>query len=519
VEETLLAARTAADWISVRQGRGEPWEDLLAPYRLARERLITSLTGVDSLSMDSSGQALLRTIRETAASRLGAEPAPVVAVGSPEHDTASCRYDPAALLVAAGSAGLSARILLCYSASAGRIPYGGGDLDRLTVLARLGTTDDRAERARLFQALQPVWRSVNGDGSPGSPWRTLLAARAREWSRTGLPHVDRARGLRIPSDSVERWLEAVLAAWRAAQPDSTVEPWDWYHYVGAAARGLGARIPQEQLLPVSRSWYRKLGADPGALGVQYDIEPRPGKYPVAYTTFGARPFRSQGDWDPGSPYVSAAYRIGGLDNLVELLHETGHAIHIAGIRTRPAYADWPDSDTFTEALADLASQDAYEPRWQVLAVGDSVPLAQGIRGKYGAVVLDVAWALFEIRMFRDPTLDPNRVWAEITSRFLRIRPHPEWSWWAMRGQLIESPGYLLNYALGGILTAALRARIRELRGDWLAGDPGWYPWVRERLFRFGASRPAADVVQEFLGRPLTPEALLADLARGKGSRR
>jgi Zn-dependent M32 family carboxypeptidase len=118
-------------------------------------------------------------------------------------------------------------------------------------------------------------------------------------------------------------------------------------------------------------------------------------------------------------------------------------------------------------------------------------------------------------MFRAPDQDPNRAWADLTSRYLQIRPHPEWSWWAMRGQLIESPGYMLNYALGGVLTAALRSRIAGARGDWLDGDAGWYPWVRDRLFRYGASRPAAEVVQDFLGGPLTPAAVLADLARGE----
>lgn len=40
------------------------------------------------------------------------------------------------------------------------------------------------------------------------------------------------------------------------------------------------------------------------------------------------------------------------------LHETGHAIHIAGIRTRPAFSDWPDADLFTEAIADLGDGEA-----------------------------------------------------------------------------------------------------------------------------------------------------------------
>ena len=142
-------------------------------------------------------------------------------------------------------------------------------------------------------------------------------------------------------------------------------------------------------------------------------------------------------------------------------------------------------------------------------MGDSVPLAESLRSKYSGVMLDVAWALFELRMFAAPAQDPNAVWTAITSRYLRIRPHPERSWWAMRGQLVDSPGYMLNYALGAILTAQLRERIRTLRGNWTEGDPGWYPWVRNALFRFGQEKPTReDVVVEFLGGPVRPEALL-----------
>ena len=515
-EAAFLEARTGADRINVRQGRGEPWSDLLPGYRTARQRALAAIAAVDTLALPAADRVAFRAMAEVATARLLLDPAPVVGEGG-ETTAVSCQYDPTTLLRNGGAPALAARIMVCYGREATRIPYQGRVLDRLTIFGLLGTTADRAERERLFRALGPVWQSVNGDNTPtASPWRALLAARAAGWREASLPHIDRARALGVPPDSVETWLERVLSAWRAAQADTVLEPWDWYYYTGAASRVLESRVPKSGLLRLNDQWYRRLGADPAALRIQYDVEPREGKYPVAYTTFGARPHLASGEWDPGSPYISAAYRIGGLDNLVELLHETGHAIHIAGIRTRPAWADWPDSDTFTEAVADLASHDAFEPRWQVMMLGDSVSLAEGLRGKYGGVVLDMAWALFEIRMFRAPGQDPNRVWADVTGRYLQIRPHPEWSWWAMRGQLIESPGYLLNYAMGGVLTAALRDRIASERGSWLAGDAGWYPWVRDRLFRFGASRPAAEVVRAFLGAPLTPQAILADLSRGKG---
>jgi oligoendopeptidase F len=214
--------------------------------------------------------------------------------------------------------------------------------------------------------------------------------------------------------------------------------------------------------------------------------------------------------------VFASYRVGSIDNLNELLHETGHAVHIAAIRTRPAFMDWPDSDLFTEGVADIVALEIFEPAWQRKYLGRSVPLADSLRAKYAGIVMDVAWALFEIRMHRSPDADPNAVWTDITGRYFRIRPHPGLSWWAVRGQLISLPGYMLNYAAGAILIADLRARAKELHGACTEGDPAWYPWVSERLYRFGLERTSRQVIEDFLGRPVSPRALLEDLARAEG---
>jgi Zn-dependent M32 family carboxypeptidase len=83
----------------------------------------------------------------------------------------------------------------------------------------------------------------------------------------------------------------------------------------------------------------------------------------------------------------------------------------------------------------------------------------------------------------------------------------------MRGQLVDSPGYMMNYAAGAILIAAIRARTRELHGPFLAGDSTWYTWVAPRLYRFGLERSSRRVITDFLGGPLTPAAILQDMGR------
>jgi len=128
-------------------------------------------------------------------------------------------------------------------------------------------------------------------------------------------------------------------------------------------------------------------------------------------------------------------------------------------------------------------------------------------------MLDICWALFEIELHREPERRPNEVWTDLTHRYLGIVPHPDVSWWAVRGQLVDSPGYMANYAASAIIAADVRARIRALRGDWWDGDPGWYPFLEERLLRFGATRAPGAILAEFLGRPLSPGPLIDEVRR------
>jgi len=239
--------------------------------------------------------------------------------------------------------------------------------------------------------------------------------------------------------------------------------------------------------------------------------PRPGRpaIPVAFTIgMGVR----NGVRRP--PWVFATYQEGGLGNLVELLHESGHAVHDAGVRARPAFVEWGDDDTaFLESTADVLGWDATEPDWQRHWLGEAAPARDALLDRYGAVMLDVAWALFELELHRHPLRRPNDVWTEITADGLGVTPHPEWSWWAMRGQLVESPGYMANYALSAIVAAAVRERTRAVRGSWLTGDAGWYAFMCERLFGPGASQPPAVLLEKFLGGPVTAGPLLADLGR------
>jgi hypothetical protein len=503
------AGRTAA-------GDGTPLAALARRHDDLRRALLTRLDAVDSSVLAGNDARAFGTMRAALGRALTALTDSAFAGSPPSQRRPDCEYDPAAIAtVRNGLDSLRGRLYACYGWAQSHVAVGTDTMDRLSVLGALGRTEDPAERRRLFLSLEPVWRSVNAGNDADSPYRRLLALQVKQLRGGELPAARQARLSGVPPDSLERWLLAILETWRDANPDSMIEPWDWYYRTGRAARTLGGRISRERLTELNAEVYRALGADLAALNVRYDLEPREGKTPVAFCDFGARPRLRDGGWTPGEPSVFATYRGGGLDNLAELLHETGHAVHIAAIRTRPAFADWPDSDPFTEAIADFVALDVTEPVWQQHWLGDSVPLAEGLRARYGGIVLDVAWSLLEMSMLRDPAADPNEVWTRLTRDYLRIRPHPELSWWAMRGQLVDSPGYMVNYAAGAILIAAVRARTVDVHGPFVTGDVTWYEWVSRRLFRFGLERPTSEVIEEFLGGPVAPTALLADMRRMK----
>jgi hypothetical protein len=433
----------------------------------------------------------------------------LVEVGGPEVEPAEV-------------AELRRRTFRAFGEAAAAVRVGDEVIDRVTAFGRLSTERDPARRRAVFDALESVWRAVDGDGGPSSPYRTLVHSSAARWAREGSPVEAAATALGMAPGSLEPTLREVQAAWRDVRGPELVEPWDYRYLVGSMDRHVGRHVTRERLQPINDAHLRSLGADPEALRIRYDVTPRPGRPPIATAfTVGSNMGRMGGDgvWQPATPWIFATYAAGGLGNLEELLHESGHALHEAAIRARPAlYSPLAEDGGLSEGIGDLVGWDAHEPAFQRRYLGAASEPHESRLGRYGGVMLDVCWALFEIVLHRDPDLDPNMVWAELTANGLGIVPHPEQASWAVRGQLIDGPGYMANYALSAMVAAAVRARIRDVRGDWLAegGDPGWYEFVSDGLLRFGASRPARDVLTEFLDGPLTATPLLEDLAFAAG---
>ena len=410
-------------------------------------------------------------------------------------------------------ASLRAALVVCFVQIGNSMTFEGGTINRVSGLDLLHQLEEAQRRKAVFQAFLPLWQSINGNNEPDSPYRRMIAMAAADAAKHGSEIDAAARAVGVEPADVERWLEQILEAWRQSTSDQPVEPWDFRYQGSVADRQLADVIPRTSLQPINQRYYEDLGANLEQLGTLYDLNPRPGKAALAYTDFVIHGRMVHGVWQPTIARVSAPYERGGLFVLNELVHENGHVVNITAIRNPPAFLDWSKEDVFSEAIADVPAWSTYEPAWQRRYLGHEVSEQDGLRGLYTVVMLDVAWSLFELRMLRSPSQDPNALWTEITSHYLHIVPHPEMSWWAMRVQIVDMPGYMLNYGFGAILTADVRQHIREVLGPFDTGDPRWYAWVSEHLLRYGSERETKSLLQEFLGRPVSPQALLDQIHR------
>ncbi|MDH4258763.1 MAG: hypothetical protein OEW16_00525 [Gammaproteobacteria bacterium] len=487
------------------QGRGRAiWDQLQRNWQPA---LTEQLAAIDPAAQSPADRAAIAAMRVTLADF---EDPSAATSGTPEAPR--CADAPRTDL---DYAALRAALVGCFREFGNALRFEDGLVDRGTALQLLHDIPEPERRKALFDAFRPMWSALNGNNEPGSPYSRMIRMAAADAAENGSQVDAAARAIGVSTAEVEKWLLQILEAWRQANGPAMVEPWDYRHSIGEANRMLAAKIPATELVPLNERFYLDLGSDLEKLGVVYDLGERADKSPLAYTDFLKRGREIDGEWHPTIARVVGRYPLGGLFSLNELVHENGHAVHISAIKNRPAFTDWPDT-IFTEAFADVPSWSVYEPAWQKKYLGTALPEALTLRALYGTVVLDVAWSLFEIRMLREPAGDPNAVWTDITSRYLRIKPHPELPWWAMRVQLASRPGYMVNYGLGAVLTAEIRAETRSAIGDFDAGNAAWYGWNTDQLLRYGSEHSAKVLMLALLGRAPSPEAVLAQIRRIHG---
>jgi hypothetical protein len=72
---------------------------------------------------------------------------------------------------------------------------------------------------------------------------------------------------------------------------------------------------------------------------------------------------------------------------------------------------------------------------------------------------------------------------------------------------------MVNYGLGAVITADIRQRIAQQLGSFAAGDARWNGWISAQLLQSGEEQETAGLLRRFLGRPVSPQALLDQVRR------
>lgn len=202
-------------------------------------------------------------------------------------------------------------LVVCFVQISNRMSFEGGTINRVSALDLLHQLDEPARRKAVFEAFLPLWRSINGNDEPDSPYRRMIAMAGADGAKNGSEIDAAARAVGVETADVERWLVQILEAWRDSTSDQPVEPWDFRYRGSVADRQLTAVIPRELLQPINQRYYSDLGADLNRLGTLYDLGTRPGKAALAYTDFVIHGRLVNRTWQPTIARVSAPYERAG----------------------------------------------------------------------------------------------------------------------------------------------------------------------------------------------------------------
>ena len=471
LEQRFLDLRELHDRLRIAAGRGAekdtdgaPLAELRTRFAALRRELSAGLRHFDRSKLTRPDQDALQTLIRVLGDGTVPEPERLASRESKEA-TPDCSYDPVALARRKdGLSPLKDRIYDCYSQAARHVSFEGGSYDRLTILEMAGRAEDPVRRRRLFLALEPVFRSVNGDDGAASPYRAMLPLSAAEWAKTfaDRPQPRGARHRPREAGTVAHLDPRGLARAQRRAPSSNHGTTSTSATRAAEAWPGACRV--ERLKPLNDAFYRSLGADVDALA--RPLRPRAARGQDGRGVHRFRRSAAASGTAPGpraSPGSSRPTAPAGSAISASCCTRPATRVHIAAIRTRPAYRRL--------ARQRHVHRGARRPgRSRRLRAGVAARLARR-RSEPQADSLRT-----EVRRHRAgrrlgrcsrcaciATRAPTRIGSGPSSRasYLHVRPHPELSWWALRGQLVDSPGYMMNYALGAIITADLRARCQR----------------------------------------------------------
>jgi peptidyl-dipeptidase A len=210
------------------------------------------------------------------------------------------------------------------------------------------------------------------------------------------------------------------------------------------------------------------------------------------------------------------------------LHELGHAVYDQGIDPELPYPlRGAAHQLTTEGIAMMFGGLTYSPDWLAAVLGVRTDAGLAVRLRRAQIrswLVFARWALvmtdFERELYANPRQDLLALWWNTVSR-LQLLARPEERTapdWATKIHLVSAPVYYHNYLLGELFSAQLREYLaREVLhvafpgGVTFVGRAEAGDWLREHVFRPGRKLRWEPFVEQVTGRPLGPEAFVAQM--------
>lgn len=205
-----------------------------------------------------------------------------------------------------------------------------------------------------------------------------------------------------------------------------------------------------------------------------------------------------------------------------IMHELGHAIYDQGLsQTLPWLLKQPAHIFTTEAVAEFFGMLVHDPQWLKIVtgkdpynIGKLVPLMEWQR--IADLLIFARWSLvmvnFERSLYENPDQDLNELWWSLVERYqlLKKGDRSGKADWATKTHLVGAPVYYHNYMIGRIFVAQLKHKLKLIYPQFVkdgklevSNHPEIGNFLKEELFKYGASYPWQELVKRVTGEPLT----------------
>ncbi len=302
-------------------------------------------------------------------------------------------------------------------------------------------------------------------------------------------------------------------------PKKELGPWAWTDPFGQEdpldRSDLDSLVSDVDISAASRSFYQKMGLDVQPILARSDMYERPGKNQHAFCMNIDR----END-------VRTLNNVQSTIKWMEtVLHELGHAVYDLGFDKKlPWLLREPPHTMPTEAMALMAGRQAY--RYEALKglVGHSEAkeplLKKADRSLQRRQLIFSRWVLvmtfFESELYRDPKQDLNRLWWSAVEKYQKIRMPEEREGkcdWAAKVHIGLAPVYYFSYLLGEMFASVIEETLMKQTGSIGLTSEKAGQFLQQKLFNPGNRMPWSELVEHVSGKPLSPDAWIAQFAR------